>query len=350
MTTAVVTAPGVAAPTTDPSQLLQLAEGMHAIEVVAAAVGWLDLFERLDAAPADTRTIARDLELAERPTHVMLTLLRTLGLVRCDDAGRHALTPLASEYLLARSPWSVAPVFEALAARPACREMLRVLRTGAPLTFAPDDDGDGWADRMSDEMFAEMFLTTTDSRNAYLAHALAETVGDAPFHRLLDVGGGSGIYASALAQRNPDLSATVFEKPPVDAIARRALERRGLAGRVDAVAGDMLVDELPPGYDAHLFSNVVHDWEEREVARLLRASFETLVPGGTILVHDALLDEDGDGPLPVAQYSVLLMAFTAGRCYSLGEIVALLEAAGFEQIAHRRTVVDRTLVTAVKPD
>jgi SAM-dependent methyltransferase len=350
MTTIVEPATAVAGPTTDPSQLLQLAEGMHAIEVVAAAVGWLGLFERLDAAPADTCAIAEELELAERTTHVMLTLFRSLGLVHRDDDGAYSLTRLASEYLLPQSPWSVAPVFEALAARPACREMLRVLRTGAPLTFAPDDDGDGWADRMSDEMFAEMFLTTTDSRNTYLAHALAASVGDARFGRLLDVGGGSGIYASALAQRNPRLRATVFEKPPVDTIARRALARRGLAGRVDAIAGDMLLDELPHGYDAHLFSNVVHDWEERDVARLLRASFEALVPGGTILVHDALLDEDGDGPLPVAQYSVLLMAFTAGRCYSLRELTELLRAAGFEDVAHTRTVVDRTLVTAVKPD
>ena len=39
-------------------------------------------------------------------------------------------------------------------------------------------------------------------------------------HRLLDIAGGSGIYACALVARHPHLRAAVLEKPPVDAITR----------------------------------------------------------------------------------------------------------------------------------
>lgn len=341
-------APAVEGPTTDPTQLLRLAESMHAIEVVAAAVGWLDLFEWLAVNPSPPTTIAAHFELAERPVMVMLTLFRALGLVEVDGSGDYGLSRLAREYLLSSSPWTVAPVFTALKDRPSCQQMLEVLRTGRPTGFGAEGAED-WMSGMDDETFAEFFLGAIDSRNAYLAHAVASELVLEPEARLLDIGGGSGIYACALAARNPRLRATVFEKAPVDEIARRAISRRGLSDRVDVLAGDMLADALPGGYDVHLYSNVVHDWDETRILTLLRASFASLDPGGRVVVHDAMLDPDGAGPQAVAEYSVLLMAFTAGRCYSQSELAALLHAAGFAEITHQATVVQRDLLVAAKP-
>jgi hypothetical protein len=85
------------------------------------------------------------------------------------------------------------------------------------------------------------------------------------------------------------------------------------------------------------------------VRRIFSASFSALPPNGRIAVHDALLDEDKKGLLAVAEYSVLLMSFTAGRCYSVAELRALLQECGFTNIAHHPTVVHRSLVTASKP-
>jgi SAM-dependent methyltransferase len=276
----------------------------------------------------------------------MLTLLRSLKLVGRDDFGVYSLTQLAREYLLRESPWSVAPVFAALKDRPTCIDMLQVLRTGQPMTFGAAGD---WASGMSDETFAELFFAAIDSRNAYLAHAVARELDLTGFRRLLDVGGGSGIYSCALVRRNPDLIATVFEKHAVAAVATRAIARRELSDRVNVLAGDMLAEPLPTGYDMHLYSNVLHDWDEKQVLHLLRSSFKTLEPGGRVVVHDALLDESGAKPVAVAQYSVLLMAVTAGRCYGVSEVRDLLSEAGFEEITHTGTVVHRDLVTAVKP-
>ena len=77
----------------------------------------------------------------------------------------------------------------------------------------------------------------------------------------------------------PGAAASVLEKPPVDRIARRAIERRGFAGRVDVIASDMLTDPLPADHDVHLFSNVLHDWDEDVVQQLLRASAAALPAG-----------------------------------------------------------------------
>jgi SAM-dependent methyltransferase len=343
-------------PTTDPTPLFDLAEGMHAIEALTAAVGWLHLFEQLETHPSDSTEICASLSLAPRPGRVLLTLLASLGLVQRDGRGVYHLTDLAREHMLPGSPWSLAPCFEALKDRPSCRSMLAVLRSGQPLG-APDPAASEqteastqpWLQGMDQEAFAEYFLNAIDSRNAYLAHVLAERLDLADRRSLLDVAGGSGIYACALVRRYPYLRATVLEKNPVDAVARRAVARRGLSDRVYVASGDMLGAPLPEGHDAHLYSNVIHDWDEATVRRLLAASFSALRPGGQIVLHDAFLDESQSGPRAVAEYSVLLMSFTAGRCYAVPEVRELIEAAGFRDVGLLRTAVHRSVVTASKP-
>jgi protein-L-isoaspartate O-methyltransferase len=325
---------------------------MHAIEAVTAAVAWFHLFEWLADNPSREPQICAALGLSPRPARVLLTLLGALDLVYCDAQGVYTITPVAREHLLAASPWSLLPCFDALKDRPTCMSMLQVLRTGKPQGAPEPDQGDQpppWMEGMGEEAFAEFFLNALDSRNAYLADAVAAQLELGGSRNLLDVGGGSGIYACALARCNSALYATVLEKPPVDAVARRAVQRRGLSERVSVVSGDMLSTALPHGHDVHLYSNVIHDWEEAGVRRLFASSFDALPPNGRIVVHDALLDDDKQNLLAVAQYSVLLMSFTAGRCYSVAEIRDLLHEAGFTKIVHHPTVVHRSLVTASKP-
>ena len=146
----------------------------------------------------------------------------------------------------------------------------------------------------------------------------------------------------------PQLTATVFEKPPVDKIAARAIANRGCSEKVRVVAGDMLATALPAEADVHLFSNVLHDWDVPVVRQLLKKSFEAMLPGGLVMIHDAFLNADKNGPLHVAEYSVLLMHSSEGRCYSVGEMEAYLVDAGFVQPAYVAGAAARGIVTARK--
>ena len=129
-------------------------------------------------------------------------------------------------------------------------------------------------------------------------------------------------------------------------ISREAIARRGFAGRVSVIARDMFQEPFPTGCDVHLFSNVLHDWDERVVKRLLKKSFDSLLPGGMIVIHDMHINADKTGPLPVAAYSALLMNITEGKCYSTAEMKAYLGAAGFRDAAYFPTAADRSVMTA----
>jgi hypothetical protein len=110
----------------------------------------------------------------------------------------------------------------------------------------------------------------------------------------------------------------------------------------------MLAEPLPGGADVHLISNVLHDWDEPVVRQLIAASFAALPPGGLIVIHDAFLNAEKNGPSHVAEYSVLLMHSTEGRCYSTREMETYLGDAGFHDAVYRDTAAARGIMTAVK--
>ena len=165
---------------------------------------------------------------------------------------------------------------------------------------------------------------------------------------LLDVGGGTGIYAIACCQKHPGLRATVFDRPEVLKIAEEFATQYGVADRVDLVPGDMFTDELPQA-DAVLLSNILHDWDEPECDTLIRRCAGALPPGGRLLIHDVFLDDSMDGPLPVALYSAALFTLTEGRAYSAAEYRAMLGAAGLAPAAAPlATLVHCGVVTGTK--
>jgi hypothetical protein len=117
---------------------------------------------------------------------------------------------------------------------------------------------------------------------------------------------------------------------------------------VNIVAGDMLVDRLPTDADVHFWSNVLHDWDEPIVRQLIAKSFDALPPGGLVVIHDAFLNAAKNGPLHVAEYSVLLMHSSEGRCYSTREMQQYLTDAGFRDTRYRDTAAARGIMTATK--
>jgi len=336
-----------AVPQTDPVEIYRVRDGIYAADMLLTAVVHLDLFSRLADHPAGLDEICRALEITARPTDVMLTLLAAMGLVEEREGVFHP-TAVAREHLVTASPWYLGPLYESLKDRPVAVDLLRVLRTGKPASWASRKNEKDWHRAMETEEFATQFTAAMDCRGVYLAQAVAKAVDLSGRRHLLDIAGGSGIYACSLVRHYPQLAATVFEKPPVDKITARAIENRACSDNVKVVAGDMLSGALPREADVHLYSNVLHDWDEPVVRQLLSKSFDAIEPGGLIMVHDAFLNAAKNGPLHVAEYSVLLMHSTEGRCYSVREMERYLYDAGFRDAVYVTGAAARGVMTARK--
>ena len=335
------------APATDPTQIYRYRDGLYAEDMLIVGIVWLDLFSWLEKNPSDLAAIRRQFDLTERPADVMLTLFVAMGLLE-RRAGIYHVTHAAREHLCADSPWFLGPYYASLKERPVCQDLLKVLRTGKPANWGSEKGKQDWHKSMETEEFATSFTAAMDCRGVFLAQAAAKKLVLGSKRALLDIAGGSGIYACSFCAHFPNLRATVLEKPPVDKITMGAIAKRGFTERVSVLASDMLAAPLPSGFDVHLFSNVLHDWDVPVVQQLIQKSFAALEPGGLLVIHDAHLNEDKSGPLHVAEYSVMLMHSTEGRCYGAGEMASYLREAGFGNVKFTATAAARSVITAEK--
>lgn len=337
-------------PQSDPGGILNLRDRQYAAELIAAALLHFDLFTWLDKnSGAPPEKIAADLGLVARPLDVLLTLCRAYGFVATNNAGGIELTTTGREFLVSGSAWFLGAYYAPIRETPIVRTFVEVLRTGAPGSWQAKSDGSDWHTSMLDAEFARGFTELMNCRGLVFGQALAAAITPhlGARRHLLDVGGGSGIYSSTLVAAHPQLTATVLEQPPVDAIARSEIARHGLGDRVAVLTADMFAEPWPET-DILLFSNVLHDWDVPEVRVLLERASKALVPGGLLIIHDAFINDEKSGPLAATEYSALLMNITQGKCYSPAEHGALLREAGFEVGTYQDTLASRGFMTALR--
>jgi predicted O-methyltransferase YrrM len=337
-------------PATDPTTIYRYRETLAAVDALTVAIAHLDLFTALADRPADLPAICRRFSIHARPTDTLCTLLFANGLLRRTPDGILHVSDTAREFLVAGAPFDARPYYSSIADKPGVADFLTVLRTDRPANWPGEEGEADWHAAMRTEAFAESFTAAMDCRGRVLGPGLAAALAGGqpgnPPRRLLDIGGGSGVYAIAVASAFPETRATVLEASPVDGIARRTISAAGLDGRIDVVTADMFTDPWPADHDTHLFSNVLHDWNETDCRRLLAKSVAALPDGGRLLIHDMLLDDDKSGPLWAAEYAVLLTTVTQGRLYSAAEIGGWLAELGMRIVARAPTALGRSVLVA----
>jgi len=110
---------------------------------------------------------------------------------------------------------------------------------------------------------------------------------------LLDIGGGDGTIACALASKFPQLKVTVYNLPKACELARIKIDKADLANRVHVIEGDFLVDDLfPVGYDLILFSRVLCDWSPETAKKLLLKAYESIEEGGQVAICEAFQENN----------------------------------------------------------
>jgi SAM-dependent methyltransferase len=327
------------APSHDPTPIFDLARSTFATELLAAAVAHLNVFEALSHGAMSFDALRGQLGLADRAASVLVVALRAMGLIvpAPDGSGRLDLSPSAREHLVPGGPFYMGDYVGLSAQNPGVREMAQRLRTNRPaFDKSPDADAGGTAfiyregteSAMDHEASARRLTLALAGRAKNVAPLLARNYPLPEARRLLDAGGGTGIYSLALLRANPRLRTVVWDRAEVLKVAREFTEHAGLTDRVDLVPGDMFADPLPGACDVILLSNILHDWDVPECRTLVGRCAAALPSGGRLLIHDVFLNDAMDGPLPVALYSASLFSITEGRAYSAGEYRAFLTEAG----------------------
>jgi hypothetical protein len=298
------------------------------ITTVADEVG---TFAALSMQSLTTDELASRLDVGARALAIHLGLLAALGFVERHD-GRWRATAPTRTWLHPEAEGYQGPLLYGFRqSQPLHAQLLATLRHEVQAK-AHESAVVEWE---RGEMSAEFARMITAYMNAH-SRAAAKAVGFQPLfanvHRLLDVGGGSGVFSIEIAKAQPLLRATVMEIAAVCVEAQRYIAASGQAERVRTESVNMFTQAWPTGHDAHFLSNILHDWSDDTCRLLVKKSFDALPSGGRIVLHEMLMNDDGSGPLPAAAFSLLMLLGTRGRQYSLPELRGFLEPVGFADV------------------
>lgn len=314
---------------------------------VVLAADELGVFESLRDQPASVDELCDRLGLLRRSALALTAALCASGFL-VQYGGRFQLAHVARVYLLHDSEFYWVPMLRSAGfGQMTTDALMRSLRT----------ENLGEDDRVT-RRWERGEMSPEDARAAnqrFHSHSFPSALGMAHshefrgVHRLLDVAGGSGCYSIALALRHPEIHCTVADLPPVVADTRSYISRYDCEARVDTHAFNMFNDVWPTGYDAVLLTNILHDWDPVRREDLVQRAFDVLPDGGHLFIHEMLLHDAQDGPLPAALFSVMMLG-TRGKQLSFAELDDLTRGVGFANVEVRHTYGYYSLVTATKAD
>src|SRR5215210_3487232 len=160
-----------------------------------------------------------------------------------------------------------------------------------------------------------------------LVGAVVDKYDFSPFRAVVDVGGGYGSLLAAILRSNPGARGILFDLSHVVASAEEQLAATGVADRCTFVSGDFFV-AVPPGGDAYVLSQILHDWDDERCVTILRQCRQAMPDHGKLLIVELVLPS-GDAPFFGKWLDLHMLAIPGGRERTAAEYDALFRDAGF---------------------
>lgn len=198
--------------------------------------------------------------------------------------------------------------------------LTEAVRTGTRVAVAGDRNPE----------WTENFIAGMQRNAKDRAPLVVKRLGTAGVRRVLDLGGGSGVYSIAFAKASPEVQCEILDLPEVVPLTAEYVAKAGVAAQVHIRPGNMLESDLGTGYDIILLNAICHMFSEEQNRELFRRARKALLPGGRLVVQDFILNDGKTGPAQAALFSLnMLVGTEGGASYSGAEYVEWMRAAGF---------------------
>lgn len=266
----------------------------------------------LDAVTTDAGTaeaVAAETGVTERAARITLQAMAEMGYLQQVD-GEYEPTNRALGFITKTDVRSIGRGPARLDFAERWIQLPETMRTGEP-----PEKPDGWTENYMGAM-ASVDQTTVRSSVTEAVHRNPDA------ERVLDVGGGPGLFAKEFARRGFDV--TLVDRPDVIDLDQRFLEHEP----IELVEGDM-TEDLPEGFDLVFCSRTAHALGPDGIRRFLANAYDALEPGGTLVLFEFVRGR-AEG---AAVFGAHLLAQTEnGDTYTEAQFTDWLEDAGFADV------------------
>lgn len=298
-----------------------------------------------------TAEISQALELPSHQARVLLFAVATTGLL-VKAEGRFDLAPVSRRLFDRSDPGNWGDILRGWrdVYYPAFSRLTESVRAGT--NVALDDvpgQGDSLYERIGGQPVERVFHRSMAAFTLQSMESFLQQPVWGESRRVLDVGGGDGTTAAALVKRYPNLEVVVLDRETVTNLGGSAV----VAGQaVEFHGGDLFEGSWPTGHDVVNIAHVLEVFNEPQILVLLARAFESLAPGGRVVIYGYTPADDETTGWFSARLSLYLNALASGQgmAYSEREYTSWLQQVGFTDVHVESDLeFEHSFISASKP-
>lgn len=165
---------------------------------------------------------------------------------------------------------------------------------------------------------------------------IAERFDWSRFPRIVDLGGGDGNLLTAILRAHPSVRGEVLDYRDSAAAALERFAAAGVSDRAGAITGSFF-DPLPAGADAYVLCDILHDWDDDHVRKILTQCRNV---NATVVVIEAVR-----GLGASTAVDLWMLTCLGGRERTIDELSTLASECGLQfrattPVAHNRTALE----------
>jgi SAM-dependent methyltransferase len=292
---------------------------------VAAKLGIADL---LAGGPKSIDELAGSAGASPRELFRLLRFLASIGVFAEGEDGYFELTPLARG-LLSGAPGSLRSlaIYYGEEVYGAWGNLLHSIQTGET-AFNHTYKSGAFQYLAQHPEYAAVFNQAMTEWTANESTAVMTAYDFSKFDKVVDVGGGQGLFITDILRANPGPHGVLFDLPQVIEGAKGTIETAGLAERCEVIGGDFF-ESMPNGGDAYILKNILVNWDDERSATLLKNCHRAMVENGKLLVIEISVISPKNVPSFGKLFDLHMLVITGGRGRPEAEFRALFETAGF---------------------
>lgn len=320
--------------------IMRSVTGYWSTSVIGAGVS-LAIFEHIESGATTIDALSRSTSLSTRTTRALLDALTGLGLLTVKNCV-YSNSAAASTFLIkGKDTYAGEFVLLNVETMPKWQGFLQAIQDNRPVMTLQGIPEHPYWDRLVNAVAGMSVPAARAAANDLNIDMAGPT-------RLLDVGGGAGVFCQVFLQLNRNLQATQIDWANVNRIAQQNMNQHGLGHRFTTIDGDMLTTELESDtYDIIVYSHMAHAFTPEENYHMFSKFRRALRDNGTLILNEFLVNDDGTAHPFVLLFSAnIIFHAKNGSGWREGEYRAWLRESGFSDIRIKPTADPATLIYA----
>jgi SAM-dependent methyltransferase len=287
--------------------------------------------------PVTAKEVAQKMATHEENTEHFLNALVACDLVQKMN-GKFWNTPVAASFLVEDGP-----TYLGAALMRSSRNMLSgldnlpTLVKQGPGEVSTKDHAEDIGSEASQEMWSEFAVPMANYARA-TARQVVAVISSLPefpsFGRMLDLGGGPGIYGIAIVSAHPSMKGVVFDQPQVVKVAESFIGEYGLQDRMQVMAGDYSNDPIGSGYDLIWACATLNACKDH-MDPLMQKVHAALNPGGVFVCFQDGRSHEGTRPAAMVLPNLCYALMGKDMVFDQGDIADAMFRAGFTSVRSR---------------